>query len=303
MIDIKKIFPIYAVQHQAMVSVQGDITIAYRLQLPSLFSQSADDYEAQHQAWIKALRVLPRHSVVHKTDWFRQRRWQADPPTGRFLEDAGNRHYEGRAFTEHSCSLMLTKKAEDRKAASSSYSGLMRKSIVPRQTVDAKQISGFFEKAGAFERILSDSGYVKLSRLTNDELTGTKAKAGILEQYLYLLGAEERPLIKDVHLKDQVRVGEDYCNLFTLADVEDLPALCGSRMTYDPYSTDKTRFSTGLVAPLGLLLDCDHVYSQYIFIGDEGKVMKALEAKNCGCNRFRLTAAKMRLPAMPPTTF
>ncbi|EHQ24625.1 TraG family conjugative transposon ATPase [Mucilaginibacter paludis] len=279
MIDIKKIFPIYAVQHQAMVSVQGDITIAYRLQLPSLFSQSADDYEAQHQAWIKALRVLPRHSVVHKTDWFRQRRWQADPPTGRFLEDAGNRHYEGRAFTEHSCSLMLTKKAEDRKAASSSYSGLMRKSIVPRQTVDAKQISGFFEKAGAFERILSDSGYVKLSRLTNDELTGTKAKAGILEQYLYLLGAEERPLIKDVHLKDQVRVGEDYCNLFTLADVEDLPALCGSRMTYDPYSTDKTRFSTGLVAPLGLLLDCDHVYSQYIFIGDEGKVMKALEAK------------------------
>ncbi|MDB5159560.1 MAG: conjugal transfer protein TraG [Mucilaginibacter sp.] len=279
MIDIKKIFPIYSVQYQAMVSVQGDITIAYRLHFPPLFSQSAEDYEAQHQAWVKALRVLPRHSVVHKTDWFIKGKQAAINPTGRFLEDAGNRYFEGRPYMEHNCYLMLTKKAEDRKAASTSYSGLMRKSIVPKQTTDNKLFTALLEKAGAFERILSDSGYVKLERLSNDELTGTKVSAGIMEQYLFLLGAGERPLIKDVHLQDHIKVGKDECNLFTLADVEDLPALCGSRMTYDPYSTDKTRFSTGFAAPLGLLLDCNHLYSQMIFIGDESKVMKQLEAK------------------------
>jgi conjugation system TraG family ATPase len=278
MIDIQKIFPIYSVQHNAMVSVQGDITIAYRINFPPLFSQSGADYEAQHQAWIKALRVLQKHTIVYKADWFIQNIQRAAKPSGNFLEDSGNRYFEGRPYMEHNCYLMLTKKAEDRKAASSSYSGLMRKSIVPKQTIDKKLFSTFLEKAGAFERILSDSGFVKLERLTDDDLAGTKDKPGILEQYCFLLGNNER-LIKDVHLQDQIRIGNDLCSLFTLSDVEDLPALCGSRMTYDPYSTDKTKFSTGFASPLGLLLDCNHVYSQYIFIDDEVKTIKQLEAK------------------------
>ena len=73
MIDIQKIFPIYSVQHNAMVSVQGDMAIAYRVNFPPLFSQSGADYEAQHQAWIKAIRVLQKHTVVHKADWFMQK--------------------------------------------------------------------------------------------------------------------------------------------------------------------------------------------------------------------------------------
>ena len=101
----------------------------------------------------------------------------------------------------------------------------------------------------------------------------------MIEQHCFLLGGNEQPLIKDVHLKDQIRIGNDLGNLFTLSDVEDLPSLCGSRMTYDPYSTDKTKFSTGFTAPLGLLLDCNHLYSQYIFIDDEIKTIKQLEAK------------------------
>jgi len=50
-------------------------------------------------------------------------------------------------------------------------------------------------------------------------------------------------------------------------------------MTYDPYSTDKTKFSVGFASSLGLLLDCNHLYSQYIFIDDELKTIKQLEAK------------------------
>src|SRR6202012_1667779 len=118
MIAAQKIFPIYAVQHNAMVSVQGDITIAYRVHFPSLFSQSAEDYEAQHQAWIKALRVLPRHTIIYKADWFKKGHYQPKPAaTDSFLANAGDQYFEGRPFMEHNCYLMLTKKAEDRKAA------------------------------------------------------------------------------------------------------------------------------------------------------------------------------------------
>jgi len=50
--------------------------------------------------------------------------------------------------------------------------------IGQKQTIDQKLFSEFLEKAGAFERILTDSGYVKLERLSDDELAGTKDKPG-----------------------------------------------------------------------------------------------------------------------------
>jgi hypothetical protein len=172
------IFPIYKVQHNTMVSVQGDLTIAYRVLFPSLFSQSAADYEAQHQAWVKAIRVLSRNTIVHKADWFVNGKHAVRLKADSFLAEAGDKHFEGRPFMEHTCYLMLTKKAEDRRVASSGYSGLMRKSIAPKQTTDQKLFNEFLEKAGAFERILTDSGFVKLERLTDDELAGTNNKAG-----------------------------------------------------------------------------------------------------------------------------
>ncbi len=64
-----------------------------------------------------------------------------------------------------------------------------------------------------------------------------------------------------------------------MSDVEDLPGMCGSRINYDRYSTDKTKFSIGFASPLGQLLSCNHVYNQYIFIEDVHKTIKNLESK------------------------
>ena len=86
-------------------------------------------------------------------------------------------------------------------------------------------------------------------------------------------------MLKDIHLKDRLQIGDQHAQLFTLGDAEDLPALCGSRITYDKYSTDKTKFPIGFAAQLNLLLDCNHIYNQYFFIGDTGKILKQLEAK------------------------
>src|SRR6185503_17649726 len=66
---------------------------------------------------------------------------------------------------------------------------------------------------------------------------------------------------------------------FTLADANDLPAYCGSRINYDKYSTDKTKFSVGFASPLGQLLPCNHIYNQYIFIEDQQKTIQRLESR------------------------
>ncbi|NQX56881.1 TraG family conjugative transposon ATPase [Pedobacter panaciterrae] len=279
-IEFKDIFPIYKVEHGCIVSMQGDLTVVFRVEHAELFSLGSADYEAAHHTWVKAIKTLPFGTVIHKQDTFVRREHRANVEADlSFLTAAGERAFDGRKYLEHTCYLMITRKPEDRRVATSGYSGLMRRRIVPRQTLEAGLFTDFMEKIGAFERILSDSGLVGLRRLADDELAGTVGKVGLIESYCSLLGVGERPLLRDVQLKEGIRIGENHCQLFTLADVEDLPSLCGSRMNFDRYSTDKSKFSLGFAAPLGLLLDCNHQYNQFIFIGDPGRTIKELEAK------------------------
>ncbi len=137
----------------------------------------------------------------------------------------------------------------------------------------------FLDGAAQFERILSDSGFVKLKRLSDADLCGTHEKPGLLERYCFLLSPQDKPIIRDIHFQEGLRIGDQHCQLYSLADVEDLPSLCGSRINYDRYSTDKTKFSVGFASPLGQLLSCNHIFNQYIMVEDAHKTIKQLEGK------------------------
>lgn len=279
MIAADRIFPIASVQHSALVSVEGDITVVFEANLPEIFTLSGAEYEHLHQSWIRAIKVLPKHSIFHKKDIFLKAAYQDGSGANGFLSEAAGRHFSGRSFQQHRCYILLTKKAEDRKMASSAVSGLMRRHIVPSQLTDDRIFPAFMEKVGQFERILLDCGLIGLRKLSDDELCGTRLRPGLLEQYCFHLDSVESPIIRDVHLKERLQVGPYHGQVFTLGDAEDLPAICGSRIDYAKYSTDRTRFSIGFASQLNLLLDCDHSYDQYIFIGDAQKTLKQLEAK------------------------
>ena len=281
MVEAVNILPIYKVEHNAILSMQGDITIAYEAVLPEIFTLSDRDYEAYHQAWIKAIKVLPQNSIFHKQDWFTEGKYKADfeKSGDSFLSVSSEKFFNERPCLDHQCYIFLTRKPKDRKPSSSLYSNILRKTIVPGQTVNPVLFRDFLDSSGQFERILKDSGFVSLTRLTDDELAGTANHAGIMERYCFLLNPSQQPVIQDIHIKDEIRIGDKHLELYTLSDVEDLPALCGSRVNYDKYSTDRTKFSIGFASPLGQLLNCNHILNQYLFIEDVQKTIKRLEAK------------------------
>src|SRR5579875_3878713 len=77
-VDIEKAFPLYKVEHDLILSKQGDVTVVFELLLPEIFTLSDQEYEAFHQAWIKALKILPVRTVFHKQDWFIKDGFKAD---------------------------------------------------------------------------------------------------------------------------------------------------------------------------------------------------------------------------------
>ncbi|MBB2146812.1 TraG family conjugative transposon ATPase [Pedobacter sp. LMG 31464] len=279
--EAREILPIYKIEHNCILSRQGDITVGFKVSLPEIFTLSDRDYESYHQAWIKAIKLLPQHSVFHKQDWFVAGSYKADFDGARdsFLSRSSERFFYERECLDHCCYIFLTKKPLGRKLSSSVYSNVLRKSIAPGQVIQKSLASDFLDSVGQFVRVMEDSGFVSLHRLSDDELAGTANVPGVLERYCFLLEEGQASVIRDIHLRDGIRVGDKALELYTLSDVEDLPSLCGSRINYEKYSTDRTKFSVGFASPLGQLLPCNHILNQYVFLGDPSATLKRLEAK------------------------
>jgi conjugation system TraG family ATPase len=278
---LDEILPIMDVEHDCILSKQGDVTVVFKAELPEIFTLSDQEYEAFHQAWIKAIKLLPKFSVLHKQDWFLQSSYKPDFTKNdtSFLSRSSERFFNERPFLTHSCYIMLTKKPVGRKTSSSLFSNLLRKSIVPEETLKPKLLQDFLDSAGQFKRIMDDSGFVKLTRLKEKDLQSHNRKMGLVERYCYLSERNDSFLINDISFDEGLQVGDKHCQLYTLGDAADLPALCGSRINYDRYSTDKTKFSVGFASTLGQLLPCNHIYNQYIFIEDAQKTIQKLESK------------------------
>jgi conjugation system TraG family ATPase len=218
--------------------------------------------------------------VFHKQDWFIDSSYKADYSKElSFLSRSSERFFNERPYLDHSCFIYVTKKPAGRKSSNSLLSNLVRRSIVPENILKPQFLQEFLDSAGQFKKILEDSGFVRLQRLTDDEIISTKKKAGIIERYCYLLGNNEDILISDLIFNDGIQTGANHGQLYTLAEAEHLPALCGSRINYDRYSTDKTKFSVGFASPLGQLLSCNHIFNQFVFIDDAQKTVQRLESK------------------------
>ncbi len=282
MTEFEKVFPIYKVESDCILSKQGDVTLGYKVILPEIFTLSDQEYEAFHQVLTKAMRVLPDDTVFHKQDWFIAQHYKAKFHTDSdqsFLARSSERFFNERPFLDHSCYIFLTRKPSKRKPSSSMFSNLIRRTMLPEGPLNPQRMQEFLDGVGQMERILSDSGFTKLSRLSGEDICGSSTRAGILERYCFLSSESNQPVLQDIHFHEGLRIGNQRCRLYTLADTEDMPSLCGSRINYDKYSTDKSKFSVGFASPLGQLLPCNHIFNQYLFVGQGHKTIKQLESK------------------------
>ena len=272
-------FPLLAVEHDCIISKDADITTAYRVELPELFTVTSAEYEAIHSAWLKAIKVLPNYCIVHKQDWFIEERYTPDIQKDEmsFLSRSFERHFNERPFLNHTCYLFLTKTTKERSRSQSNFNSLTRGFIIPKEIQDKDTAVKFLESCEQFERIINDSGFVSITRMGNDEIVGTESQAGIIEKY-FSLSQEETTCLQDMVLSPgEMKVGDKYMCLHTLSDPEDLPASVKSDIRYERLSTDRSDCRLCFAAPVGVLLTCNHVYNQYLFIDDSTENLKRFE--------------------------
>ena len=277
---LERRFPLLSVENGCIVSKDADLTVAFEVELPELYTVTEDEYETMHSSWIKAMKVLPEHSIVCKQDWFIQEtyRSKSDGEEQSFLTRSYELHFNERPYLNHRCYLFLTKTTRERSRQRSDFSTLCRGFLLPREITDKDTAARFLESVEQFERIMNDSGHIRLRRLETDEITGTKERPGLVEKYLSLSLEDESAVLQDICLKPgRMRIGDKRLCLHTLSDTEDLPGKLSTDMRYERMSTDRSDCRLSFAAPVGLLLPCNHIYSQYVFIDNAQEILQMME--------------------------
>ena len=272
-------FPLLAVENNCIISKDADITACFEVKLPELFTVASPEYEAIHSAWHKAIKTLPDFTIVHKQDWYIKENYSPDlnSEDQSFLSKSFQRHFSERPFLNHYCYLFLTKTTKERMRMQSNFSSLCKGVLIPKEIRDKEILQRFMEAVSQFERIINDSALIQLRRLNEDEIIGTDNKQGLLENYL-TLSKETDISMQDIALgTEEVRVGNKRLSLHTLSDTDDLPSSVSADVRFEKLSTDRSDCRLSFASPMGLLLNCNHIYNQYLFLDNSDENLQKFE--------------------------
>lgn len=270
-------FPLLAAENNCIISKDADITACFEVRLPELFTVASAEYEAIHSAWHKAVKTLPDFTIVHKQDWYIRENYEPDQEEQSFLSRSYQRHFNERPFLNHYCYVFLTKTTKDRMRMQSNFSSLCKGVLIPKDIRDKDTIRRFMEAVAQFERIVNDSGLISMQRLSEEDITGTSGKQGLLEQYL-TLSRNPGTALQDIALgAEEVRIGNKRLTLHTLSDTDDLPGTATTNIRYEKLSTDRSDCRLSFASPVGLLLSCNHIYNQYLFIDNSEDNLQKFE--------------------------
>jgi len=222
---------------------------------------------------------LPCHTIVHRQDWFLEESYRArtDREELGFLERSFELHFNERPFLNHFSYLFITRTTKERMRQQSNFSVLCRGHILPREVRDKDSVLRFLEAVEQFERIICDSGLVRLERLTTEEITGKGKEAGLVEKY-FSLSQEDTTTLEDIRLGGaEMRIGDKRLSVHTLSDADDLPAAVRTDGRYEKYSTDRSDCRLSFAAPVGLMLPHNHICNLYVFIDDPAETLRNFE--------------------------
>jgi hypothetical protein len=272
-------FPILAIEQDCLLTKEADISVGFEVQLPELFTISGEDYEILHSLWHKAIKVLPQYTVIHKQDWFIKEQYEPELQGENlsFLSHSYEKHFNERPFLNHRCYLFITQTTKNRMRAQSNFSSLCKGNFLPKELTNREHATQFLEAVAQLERILNDSNLIKLRQLKTEDYIGTPHKKGLFEQYLSL-STDEKESLQDICLSaEQMRIGNQRLCVHTLSDTEDLPSKVQADSRYERLSTDKSDCRLSFAAPVGLLLSCNHIYNQYLFLDNSDENLRQFE--------------------------
>jgi conjugation system TraG family ATPase len=275
-INMSDRLPFLDVEHECILGKNGDISQVISMHFPIQGTIDEATLEMIHQSLLRAAKILGTGWVIHQQTWVKQHTYSTARKSEGFLASASDQYFTGRQYFTSSSYLILTKKAFPAKMISSMDSNLIC-SFVPPQTIELHSLTEIKSRVEQFRAILKDAG-VFTTLLSGEEILSSPSHAGLLERFAQLSSTDEL-LIKDVSFEKNITVGDQFVQVFSLADTASLPALCGPVIKDEVYSTERSALVKAFANPIYCGLACDHITNVVIELLDTKTVMDTLERR------------------------
>ncbi len=266
---IEKIFPIYTIEKDLLISKFGDVSLVYELKMPQIYSLDREAMDRINLTIDKLIRSLPPGTVWQKQDYFFVTNLKDPITEGRnMLSRSDNSYFLEKPILTHECYLIFTKDAKN------------KVNITNNTTKYEKYLEGidsFIADVDTSVSFLSKEEYFSANRLNDDQIID------LIGKYFSLSSKSDHKL-KDIFLDRQIQVANKIGEVYAITSNNELPININSYIRNKEYSTQRTDFFIPYMQALCLGLECNHIFNQIVYIEKSEDVFKSIKTK---MNNFR----------------
>ncbi|SIT15725.1 Bacteroides conjugation system ATPase, TraG family [Zobellia uliginosa] len=261
---IEKIFPIYTIEKDLLISKFGDVSLVYELKMPQIYSLDKEAMDSINLIIDKLIGSLPSGTVMQKQDYFFVTDLKDPIAKGtNMLSRSDNSYYFEKPILTHECYLIFTKDSKN------------KINITNNTTKYEKYlegIDGFISDIDISVSFLSKEEYFTANRLNSDQIID------LLGKYFSLSPKSDNKL-KDIFLDRQIQVANKVGEVYAITSNNELPINIDSYVRNKEYSTQRTDFFIPYIQALCLGLECNHIFNQIVYIEKSEDVFKSIKVK------------------------
>lgn len=266
-VTFDRYIPILTIQDGVIVSKRGEITIGWEVSLPSLCSLTEDGYEDMLESISSAIRSLGPGFIIHRQDLYLKDAYRAEQRAG-FLQEAYEKHFDGRKHLTHRQYLFLTLAFKDASSRGISSSGAFGITSLKTDLL-AKDLALLQSKASEFASVMTGRGGYSLRRMDDSSL------AELVESHIRMHSPDG--IFSDIQPgTDRVRCGPRTLWAYSISESRLLPTYVSSSQRADSLSGSSSEVRLSTASAIGPLLDCEHMVNTYIFTLNQGETMREM---------------------------
>jgi conjugal transfer ATP-binding protein TraC len=269
------VYPFYKVDGNCIFGKNGDISFAFALSLPEIYSLSESDYDNINSEFFRFFKMLS-NCVVHKQDFYLKRSYNGDNlEKSTFLQKATYQCFSGRTYFQHLSFIYITYTNLPSLKRTYLNSSILKTGHIFR--ADREKLAIFVKEVERAIPVFNSSNYFKLIPLSEFDIKELVFK--------YLNGFSDGKLT-DIVFKPEFKIGDNFCNIYAVNSSSNLPENLPTCLKDDKMSSDDFVFYKGFLQPLGLELECNHVVNQVIYIDDHKEIKKQIQKSELDFRKF-----------------
>lgn len=291
--DLAYLCPIRCIENNLLISRRADVTLGFSLQLPAVFSLTAEAYDHMHQGWLHLLKRFEEGMLLHKQDIFYQRHYTPWEQSPSYTKKANKWYYMDRPILYHESYVFITIPLDKQTQTGPEHTLFTRSRRIAKQEPWRllKSFKGTQELIAKVKDLQGNllSGLQAISGLQARQLT-TKELASHLYRCLTMKFEDTTP--KSLHVQPIINNPEgmyagnynvrllSLCNEGEAVSSSVIPQLLPADSFKNGITvSDNIQLPCSFVYPIGVGLPIPHIVNTFIEIKDNEKVLAKLKAE------------------------